>query len=399
MVVNEKVSNYYMTLNVKYGSIDTKFKVKNQVYEVPNGIAHFLEHVNFNEKDGSTADDFFNKYGSSINASTTFEYTSYEVFGSNDIIDNVCHLLDYVQTPYFTKDLVEKEKGIILEEYNMDMNNPGNIFYYANNRILFHKNKRINQVLGTSEDIKSINSEDLKLVFDSFYHPANMFLVITGNFNPYEVAAAIKENQNNKKFKDYSKPKVIYDKEDVSVVKEFEEINSNVEIPKLCINYKMNRKIFKNIESDALLKVYLRIIMNINLGATSDFKEDLLEKGLITSLSFNVSHIDDFIILSVMCETKYPHEIIDMIKDIMNKLSITKEKLTRKIKTNIAYLITSFDDIENVNYDIQLDILKNKAILNNRYNIIKNLNIDEVNYVIKNIDLSNIAVLLQSPKK
>ena len=56
MVVNEKVNNFYMTLSVKYGSVDTEFKCgkDNTWTKVHNGVAHFLEHVNFNEGDGQT---------------------------------------------------------------------------------------------------------------------------------------------------------------------------------------------------------------------------------------------------------------------------------------------------------------------------------------------------------
>ena len=50
MWVNEKVSNYYITYTTRYGALDTEFKLKNskKVYKVPNGTAHFLEHIKFN---------------------------------------------------------------------------------------------------------------------------------------------------------------------------------------------------------------------------------------------------------------------------------------------------------------------------------------------------------------
>ena len=40
--VNERANEYYATLNVKYGSIDTKFKVKNNVYEKEQTLFFFL---------------------------------------------------------------------------------------------------------------------------------------------------------------------------------------------------------------------------------------------------------------------------------------------------------------------------------------------------------------------
>ena len=41
MWVNEKTNNYYATLNVNYGSMDTDFKLKNEICHTENGIAPF----------------------------------------------------------------------------------------------------------------------------------------------------------------------------------------------------------------------------------------------------------------------------------------------------------------------------------------------------------------------
>lgn len=55
MWVNEKISSMYGALSVKYGSVHTKFKIGKKTYEVPNGLAHFLEHVKFNIDEDTTA--------------------------------------------------------------------------------------------------------------------------------------------------------------------------------------------------------------------------------------------------------------------------------------------------------------------------------------------------------
>lgn len=396
--VNEHANEYFASLNVKYGSIDTKFKVKSNVYEVPNGVAHFLEHISFNEKDGKTAHDFFSKMGTGINAFTTFNYTSYLVFGTNNIITNVNHLLDYVEEPVITSDLVKKEAGIILEEVRMGNNNPGQKLYFATNSILYHNNKRKNNVTGTEQDVESISADDLKLVYQNFYHPGNMFLVVTGNFNPYELMAAIKENQDEKKYHKYLAPKIIQEKEEISVVSDYQEIESNVEIPKLNICYKMNKKAFKNID-DLNLRIYLRMIINANFGATSDFREELLSKELITGLSYVTDIIDDLVIIIISCETKYPNELIKLVKDKMKNLSITKERLMRRTKCNIAQYIMGFDDVEYVNSSIQDDILTYNKIVSNAFDIYNDINIQDAFYVLKHLDVLNVAVMVQKPKK
>ena len=84
-------------------------------YKKPTGLAHYLEHLKFNESDNYTAHDFFKKSGCDTNAFTTFRYTNYQVLGNSNPKENILHLLEFVENPYFTKKLVEAEKGIIIE--------------------------------------------------------------------------------------------------------------------------------------------------------------------------------------------------------------------------------------------------------------------------------------------
>ena len=79
MLPNKNVENFYISFVARYGSIDTEFKIDDKEYKVSNGIAHFLEHVNFNISEGVTAHELFKKLGSYINAFTSFRYTSYLV--------------------------------------------------------------------------------------------------------------------------------------------------------------------------------------------------------------------------------------------------------------------------------------------------------------------------------
>ena len=315
MWVKENSNNYYATLNVKYGSVDTKFKVDNKEYFVTNGIAHFLEHINFNESNGTSASEYYDKIGSSTNAFTTFDYTSYEVYGSNDILGDVNHLLDFVQDKVITQDIVENEKGIILEEVRMDKNNPNHKMFFNVLKSVYKNNSKRNEITGVENDVKAITKKELDLVYDNFYHPSNMFLVITGNFNPYEMSAMIKENQSKKKFETI-KVKKIYNKEDVKVNKKYLELKENVNIPKISISYKMERKRFKDY-SDLELRTYLNMILNANFGSSSNLRQELLDKCLIVSMSYSTSIDKDIVVITLSLESKYPTEIIKIIQSEM----------------------------------------------------------------------------------
>ncbi|MBR1416794.1 MAG: insulinase family protein [Bacilli bacterium] len=397
MWVKNNSNYYYATFNTRFGSIDTKFKIKDKEYNVNNGIAHYLEHINFNESDNTTPDDYYNIKGTSTNAFTTYDLTSYEIYGSSDILGDTLHLIDFVQDRYFTEDIIEGERNIILEEVKMDNNNPGQKMYYETQKSIYSKNKRRNEITGSEKDISKINKNELELVYDTFYQPSNMFLIITGNFNPYEISMAIKENQNKKKIKKIHFTK-IYDKEDAKVNKENTEISDNIEIPKLSLAYKMSRRKFKEF-NDLYLKIYLDLIINANFGPTSNLKEDLMEKELIYTLTYSINIDNDNVVIELDSETKYPLELIKILKEDMSKLVLTEEKLKRRIKCSIAYLISGLDDIEFVNSLIQNDIIKYNKINNNIYDIYQSLTLDEAKKIIKHIDLNNCSVVIMNKNK
>jgi len=400
MWINDKVNSFYITLSVKYGSIHTEFKKdkNSKTIKVPTGIAHFMEHVKFNEKGGKTANDFFDKLGSDINAFTTFEYTNYQVFANSHFKENLDHLLDYVMTPYFTKSLIAKEKNIIVEEAKMGKDNPYNQLYYGMYKNLFHKYNYKTEVIGEVEDIKKTSLEDIKLIFDTFYHPKNMFLVITGNFNPYEAMQIVKDNQKNKKFKNYKKPIIVSHKESETVVKEYEEKEANIEIPKIKISLKIPKKNFK-VKDEMKLRIMLSILLHCNFGASTDFYEDLFEKSLVTSFGSSREIIEDYVIISLNVESKYPDEVLPILQEKIKNLEITEEALTRRIRANIATLVLNYDSIEAVNEDVQDDLIIYDRIADNLKDIYASINLEDINNIIKNISTKQMSTVIMKPKE
>ena len=395
---NENVNSYYATLSVKYGSVDTNFKIKNKTYEVSKGIAHFLEHVKFNEGPNKTAHEYFNKLGSSINAFTTFDYTSYEVTASNKIKENITHLLDYVQRPYFTKELIEKERKIILSEVKMGKNNPYQVLYYTLNGTVFSNDNHRNYVTGDIDDVKNISLDEINLVYNTFYHPSNMFLTITGNFDPEYLSVVIKENQNKKEFPKYLEPEKIKQKEPERVAVRGIDIGGNIALPKLKLAYKIKKDKLGNL-SDLEKLLYVRIILNANFGTTSELKEKLLESNLVTKLGTMATIVGEYLEIVISAETMYPNEITKILQETYSNMDITKKRLERRIRCNIADFIYGLDNIEYTNTVIQDNIIMYGKIITNTYDVIKNLNVETALKVIKDIQTENNCFVIMHPLK
>ena len=398
MWVNEKVSSMYASLSVKYGSIHTKFKIGKKIYEVPNGIAHFLEHIKFNIDEETTAHDEFYKFGGDANAFTTFDYTSYIVFATNNKKENLEELLNFVYNPFFTKKSVAKEKGIIVEEANMGLDDPYNVVFFHTLLNVLQKSKYRNTITGTPDDVNSISLEDVKLVYDHFYHPENMFLTLTGNFNPYEMASLVEDNLSKKSFGEYLNPVVIKENEPKKVTEKYKEEYINLTYPRIKFSVKMDMGRFKDY-SKLELKLLTNLIFNINFGATSDFKDELMEKGLIQNMSVTNDIYDDTFVITISVTSNFKEEVIKRIKEKLENLSVNEIDFKRKKNATIATLILDYEDVENVSYRIQDDVLNNGGIVTNLKEILENETLDDLNELINLYDLDNLQISAFLPKE
>jgi len=389
---NEYARNFYLSLNVKYGSIDTEFEVNKTKYQVPDGIAHFMEHIKFNVDKETTANDLFDKLGSDINAFTTFRYTSYLVYGTNKLEDNLNNLLDYVYNPYFTREMIKKEKGIITSEINMGYDSPYNNLHFTFNKCLYHKEKFRNLITGEVADIKNIKLEDIKLIYNTFYHPKNMFLIVTGNVNPYEIEKIVNDNLDKKKIPNYLNPIKIYEKEPKEVCKKTETIKAKVEVEKAKIGLKIDKKAFKNIEN-VKLNIMLSAILSSNFGETSDLKEELLEEGLITYLSWSRHVLEEFIIIDITIESKFLDEAIKRILNKLDNLTVSESDLKRKMNASIANLVTYYEDVEQVNNLLQNYIIMYDKLIPNLKEIYESITLDEIKNIISKINTKEKTIV------
>ena len=186
----------YAMLTVKYGSLDDEFTPYDQYQTVklPAGVAHFLEHKVF-EKADYDAFELFSKNGADANAFTTYDKTSFLFTATQNLHANIDILLDTVQTPYFTEQTVNKEKGIIAQEINMYVDDPDWQLFMQLMRNLYPHHPLSHDVAGTVASVQQITAHDLWCAYNNFYVPNNMQLLMTGNFDVHQVSEWIAANQ------------------------------------------------------------------------------------------------------------------------------------------------------------------------------------------------------------
>ncbi len=274
----ENYKSAYAVIGTKYGSIDTCFKRsdKKDFIRVPEGIAHFLEHKLFESEEL----DAFTRYaetGASANAYTSFDKTCYLFQCTDRFEDSLRILLDFVTHPYFTKETVEKEQGIIGQEITMYYDVPGWMSTFNLLKCLYKNHPVRIDIAGTVESIAQITDKLLYDCYDTFYNLNNMALAVVGNVQPEQVLKICDEVL--KKSDDVTVERV-FDEEPRDIVKSYEEYNLAVSMPVFSFGYKEActtplRTIKETVE--------MNILLEILAGETSPLYSELFEKGLINT--------------------------------------------------------------------------------------------------------------------
>jgi len=390
-------NNYFFSYATKYGSVHLDFKVEGKNVSTVPGIAHFLEHKMFDQEEERPF-EFYAKTGTECNASTGIERTRYIVYGTSNLEENLDYLLGYVNSPYFTDDNIEKEKGIIVEELNMYKSIPERVINTHLVESIFKKHPARIDIGGTVDSVKSIKKDDLYTCYNTFYQPSNMVLVVGGTFNVSDIMTLIK---NNLKLKNKNKKSKI----DVKKINEGEAVKDKfkeIVLPQLAVSkvaIAIKTKVgFLNTQ-DYLFREYMGSIIGILYGPSSIFREELYTSGLVSSFSTEVYYIDDLMIIEFNAETNTPKELAEKVINHLKNQSITEEELERNKKVMISSIVFGTDIVYAVVNSVAADLITYNEIVSDRVSSIRKMTLIELTRVRKKINCDNNTILIASPKK
>lgn len=379
----DNYSSSYAIFAANYGSVDTRFKRSDSQSwtEVPEGIAHFLEHKLF-ESEELDAFERYAKTGASANAYTSFDKTCYLFQCSDNFKENLKILLDFVQNPYFTEATVQKEQGIITQEIRMYLDDPGWMSTFNLLRCLYHKNPVRIDIAGTVESIAKITDKLLYDCYNTFYNLNNMALAVVGNITMDEVLEVC--NENLKQAEPLSIEKSFED-EPRKIVKDYEEHNLAVSVPVFAFGYKEQCK--KPVQS---YRDYseTNILLEVIAGKTSPLYKRLFEEGLINT-SFGKEYFIGYGYEAIIFdgESENPKAVADAIKAEVARLK--KEGIDRKLfesvrRTLYGKEIMSYNDIDSIaNSLIACDF--SKWNLFDGMDIYKNITVEDIEKRLQNI--------------
>lgn len=387
-------TNYYINYTTKYGSINLDFipNGSKKMYSSPKGIAHFLEHKLFEQEDGESPFEFYSKSGTASNAGTSYKRTSYYLWGVNKLEENLDYLISCVNKPYFTDSNVEKEKGIIIQELNMYMDNPDSVLTNEVSKATYKNHPIRYDIGGYPDTVSKITKEDLYTCYDTFYSPSNMILAVSGNFDVNKILDLIKSNEDLMSRKSTGEIIMKDYKEPLKVLDTYKEITvPNLAIPKVAMNVKISLKGVKDLRE---FIAYVMAYVGLKFASASDFKEEILTNNYATSFTYGAMLLDGFYTIELYAETNKPNIVIDKILKELKSKSISSEDLERYKKVKISYLVMESDNIEASVENAMDDLIVFGKIFDDEVDFIRGMNIDKFNEVMSKVDFSNHATVV-----
>ncbi|AYC29300.1 EF-P 5-aminopentanol modification-associated protein YfmH [Paenisporosarcina cavernae] len=344
-------SKTYVTFTTHYGSIDRHFVPlgEEDPIEVPDGIAHFLEHKMFEKEDGDVFQKFSQK-GASANAYTSFTRTAYLFSSTNHVYENTETLLDFVQTPYFTEKSVEKEKGIIGQEITMYDDNPDWRLYFGTIENLYEKHPVKIDIAGTVESISHITAEHLYTCYNTFYHPSNMILFVVGAVDPEKMMSFIRENQDRKEFAPKDSIARLYPEESIEASESAREIYMDVQKPKVMVGIKSSTN---DLQGPEMMKeeLSIQLWMEMAFGRASKFYQSAYETSLIDdSFSFDFTLEKGYGFAIIGSDSPKPDELVKLIKQEIssstNEWAYKEQDFERVKKKKIGQFLRALNSLE-----------------------------------------------------
>ncbi len=313
----EDASTVYAIFGTRYGSVDNCFRRgdEEKAETVPEGIAHFLEHKLFESEDG---DAFmrFAQTGASANAYTSSERTCYLFSCTDRLYDSLEILLDFVQSPYFTEQTVQKELGIISQEIKMYDDDPPYRAEMNYMQAMYQKHPIRIDTAGTVESIAKITPEYLYRCYNTFYNLNNMALVLCGAFDVDKVLEMCDRMLVPSKS---VKIERVFPKEPETVGAALVEDKLPVTMPLFEFGYKEPAgKGFMSEKDVAAVEVLLEILAS----DASPLFQDLLARGLVNKSSFDYYYYEGagFATATFSGESKDPKAVADAIQTEADRL-------------------------------------------------------------------------------
>lgn len=340
-------NSVYALFGTKFGSINRSFKTNRDedVCTVPDGIAHFLEHKLF---EGETEDAFvsYSRTGANANAYTSFDRTCYLFSATEKIYESLEILLNFVTHPYFTKETVDKEQGIIGQEIKMYDDDPNWCASLGLLKALFWEHPVRIDIAGSVESISKITPELLYRTYHTYYNLSNMALSIAGCFDPQQVIELA--------------DRLLPEGEDITIENIFPDEPQDIFLKKTERKFEVSMPLFEigfkekpDSEEDLLRgQIINEMLLEMIFGESTEFYQQLYNEGIINStFGYEVMSGESYLINILGGEAPDPELVYDKICAEIERVKsegLSKELFEIVKKSFYGGRVSRFNSVEHI---------------------------------------------------
>ena len=339
---------YFVT---DFGAIHTDFTLDGKHWSVPAGIAHYLEHKMF-DLPGRDVSAEFAALGAIPNAFTGYDVTAYYFSCTENFRECLDLLLEFVSTPYFTQETVQKEQGIIGQEIDMNRDNPDTQIFEMLMENMYDRHPIRIPILGRRETIANITPENLTACHNAFYRPDNMLLCVVGDVDPEEVKAIAEKRLGNGDYPPVER--VRRWEEALTCATAYEEKTMDVAMPMFHLGFKCES--WEPGEEATRRELTAELAAEALFGESSPLYQQLYEAGLIdTSFGGGFETIDGMALFTASGDSNNPKAVTEAIlarADQIVREGLDEADFLRMKRSALGRRIRSLDSFDATCYRI-----------------------------------------------
>lgn len=376
-------------LGAKVGGFDIDQNVDGTLVHHKSGLAHYLEHQMF-YLDGEDVSELFAGLQCSTNAYTSYTETAFYFSTTADVKQPLKLLFDFVENLDVTNKTIEKEKGIILSEYDMYQQSSEQRLFKETLISLYKNHPMKVDVLGSKEDIQNMRMEDLKYFYELNYDPSKLCLVgITGK-DTNEIMEWIKDCQKDVESKCDKEISRVFKEEPMEVNrKEFVD-TMDISQPFVCVGFKMKpcSNVMESIEKDFAVNMWLDSLM----GPLNPKFQEWLDQRIFTQfVGAEADFTTDHSYVLFYAQTTNPDAFIELVKEQVKKKTISNEDYQSLRAQAIANNLRGLNHFDGLANDLLRSHFENFDYMDS-LNRIQKMSLDKVLSNLDDLDFSNVCV-------
>lgn len=376
-------------LGAKVGGFDINQNVDGTLVHHKSGLAHYLEHQMF-YLDGEDVSELFAGLQCSTNAYTSYTETAFYFSTTADVKQPLKLLFDFVENLDVTDKTIEKEKGIILSEYDMYQQSPEQRLFKETLISLYKNHPMKVDVLGSKEDIQNMGMEDLKQFYELNYDPSKLCLVgITGK-DTDEIMDWVKECQKDVKSKCDKEISRVFKEEPIEVNrKEFVD-TMDISQPFVCVGFKMKHcsNVIESIEKDFAVNMWLDSLM----GPLNPKFQEWLDQRIFTQfVGAEADFTTDHSYVLFYAQTTNPVAFIELVKEQVKKKTVSNEDYQSLRAQAVANNLRGLNHFDGLANDLLRSHFENFDYMDSLDRIQK-MSLEKVLSYLEDLDFSNVCV-------